>query len=108
MATAAWGGWRGGRGAQRATVAGAVALLAVLVVSLAMEAPVIGDSGTVAPGGWFDGHLVPTNYMRLVVALWALDAVVVTGIAWLIGGLPVLRGLLAGTLAAITGGGAIP
>ena len=40
----------------------------------------------------FGGHLVPTAYLRLVVGLWGLMSVVLVFIAWLLGGLPRLRG----------------
>ncbi len=59
----------------------------------------LGD-GTAA----FAGHLVPSAYLRFVVALWALDACLLAGIGWLLGGLAGLRSLLPATLAAIAGG----
>jgi formate hydrogenlyase subunit 3/multisubunit Na+/H+ antiporter MnhD subunit len=47
---------------------------------------------------------VANDYLRLVIGLWGLDAVLLVGIAWLLGGLAGLRGLLPATLAAIVGG----
>lgn len=99
---AAWGASRGARAARLAALAGTVALLAVLAFSLAARAPGADEVVAVASsGGAFDGRIVLTGYMRLVIALWALDAAIVIGLAWLLGGLPALRGLLAGTLIAI-------
>ncbi len=99
----AWGAARGGRAARGGALAGTAALLAVLVVSLASSAPGTDSltSSAGAPGSLFGGGLVVTGYLRLIIALWALDAAIVIGLAWLIGGLNALRGLLAGTLGAI-------
>lgn len=101
----AWSGARGGTAARVGAIGGVVALLLVLVLALASPAPAAGGDGVPSVvEGLFGGSLVPTDYLRLVVSLWALDAILLIGIAWLIGGLPALRGLLPGTLAAITGG----
>ena len=54
--------------------------------------------------GLFDAHLVTTDYLRLVIGLWGLESLVLVFMAWLLGGLARLRGLLPATLAAITGG----
>ena len=99
----AWGAARGGRAARGGALVGTAALLAVLVVSLASSAPGTDSltSSAGAPGSLFGGGLVVTGYLRLIIALWALDAAIVIGLAWLIGGLNALRGLLAGTLGAI-------
>lgn len=101
----AWSGARGGTAARAGAVGGVVALLLVLVLALASPAPTTGGDGVPSVvEGLFGGSLVPTDYLRLVVSLWALDSILLIGIAWLLGGLPALRGLLPGTLAAITGG----
>jgi len=50
---------------------------------------------------------VPTAYLRLTIGLWALDATVLVFLAWLLGGLPRLRGVLPGTLAAMTAGAVV-
>lgn len=99
----AWGAARGGRAARGGALVGTAALLAVLVVSLASSAPGTDSltSSAGVPGSLFGGGLVVTGYLRLIIALWALDAAIVIGLAWLIGGLNALRGLLAGTLGAI-------
>ena len=103
-AVSAWGLGRGGRPAEVGAAVGWLSLIAVLVLALAMEAPRV-DSGQSAAGlAAFNGHLVPNDYLRLVVGLWALDAVLFVFIGWLIGGLEGLRGLLPATLAAIVGG----
>ena len=47
---------------------------------------------------------MPTAYLRLTIGIWGLDATLLVFIAWLLGGLPRLRGVLPGTLAAMTGG----
>ena len=102
---AAWGGARGGTAARFGAVAGALALLIVLALALAMDAGRVGDTDAASQtGAFFDGRIVATDYVRLVVALWALDSVLVVAIAWLLGGLLALRGLLGATLAAIVGG----
>jgi NADH:ubiquinone oxidoreductase subunit 2 (subunit N) len=103
-AVSAWGLGRGGRLAEVGAAVGWLSLIAVLVLALAMEAPRV-DSGQSAAGlAAFNGHLVPNDYLRLVVGLWALDAVLFVFIGWLIGGLEGLRALLPATLAAIVGG----
>ena len=107
----AWGLARGGRAARGGAVAGGVALLLLLVLTLTMATPAVdaaaddGFAGSV--GGLFDGRLVPTAYLRLTLGLWGLDAVVLVFIAWLLGGLQRLRGVLPGTLAAMTGGAVV-
>jgi NADH:ubiquinone oxidoreductase subunit 2 (subunit N) len=104
-ALAAWGGARGGTAARFGAIAGALALLVVLALALAMDAGRVGDADAASQtGAFFDGRIVPTDYVRLVVALWALDSVLVVLVAWLLGGLVALRGLLPATLAAIVGG----
>jgi NADH:ubiquinone oxidoreductase subunit 2 (subunit N) len=101
---AGWGMSRGDRVSRAAAGIGIIALLAVLAIALAADAPPASAAPVTGAGLVFGGRIVRTDYLRLVVALWALDGVVVIGLAWLLGGLPSLRGLLAGTLAAITGG----
>ncbi len=102
---AAWGLSRGGRGAIAGVTIGVAALAVVLGIALGTDAPrVIDSNASPVPGLVFAGRIVRTDYLRLVIALWALDAILVIAIAGLIGGLPALRGLLAGTLLAIAGG----
>jgi NADH:ubiquinone oxidoreductase subunit 2 (subunit N) len=97
---AAWGIGRGGRPARAGALGGSAALLVVLLAALTMEVP----ATTASPAGsLFGGQVVPTGYLRLVVALWTLDAILVIVIAWLMGGLMALRGLLPATLAALVG-----
>lgn len=103
-AAAAWGMSQGRRWARWSAALGCVALLVVLVLALAMDAPPITGDTVVSTDGWFRGAVVPTGFLRLAVALWALDAVLVIGIAWLMGGAAALRGLLPATLAALAGG----
>jgi NADH:ubiquinone oxidoreductase subunit 2 (subunit N) len=101
---------RGGRAARVGAVAGGSALLLMLVLALTLDPPAAVEAGidpgfaTQTTGGLFDGRLVSTAYLRLVLGLWALDAVLLAGIAWLLGGLAHLRGVLPATLAAMTGG----
>ena len=102
---AAWGLSRGARAAVAGSVIGVVALAVVLGIALATDAPRVVDStSSPVPGLVFAGRVVRTDYLRLVIALWAMDGIIVIGIAWLLGGLAALRGLLAGMLAAVAGG----
>ncbi len=102
---AAWGLSRGGRGAIAGVALGVTALIVVLGIALGTDAPrVIDSNASPVPGLVFAGRIVRTDYLRLVIALWALDAIIVIAIAGLMGGLSALRGLLAGTLLAIAGG----
>lgn len=109
-AVSGWGLARGGRAAPVGAVAGGLALLLMLVLALTLDPPAAVDAGidpefaTQTAAGLFDGRLVPTAYLRLVLGLWALDAVLLACIAWLLGGLAHLRGVLPATLAAMTGG----
>ena len=103
-AVSAWGLGRGGRPAEIGAAVGWVSLIVVLVVALAMEAPRVGAAAPTGGVDAFNGHLIPNDYLRLVIGLWALDAVLFVAIGWLIGGLGGLRGLLPATLAAIVGG----
>lgn len=100
-AISAWGGGRSGRSGQVGLAAGLGALLLVTVLAFAMDAPRVADGGHAPPSALFNGWLVPNAYLRLVIALWALMSLLVTGIGWLLGGRQVLRGLLPATLAAI-------
>ena len=50
------------------------------------------------------GASCANDYLRLVIGLRGLEAVLLVAIAWLLGGLAGLRGLLPATLAAIVGG----
>ncbi len=102
---AAWGLPRGTRAAIAGAATGVVALAVVLAIALATNAPrVVDDTSSPLPGLVFAGLIVRTDYLRLAVALWAMDGIIVIGIAWLTGGLVALRGLLTGMLAAIAGG----
>ena len=76
----------------------------MVAVSFLLDAPRVG-SGAIPEGiGILDGRLVPNDYLRLVIALWALDGALIVFIAWLAGGLAGLRGLLPAMLASIVGG----
>jgi NADH:ubiquinone oxidoreductase subunit 2 (subunit N) len=95
---------RGGRAGRTGAVLGGLSLLGVVAVSFALTAPRVG-TGEIPPGvGSLDGRLIPNDYMRLVMALWALDGGLVVLIAWLAGGLAGLRGLMPAVLASIAGG----
>ena len=95
---------RGGRAGRTGAVLGALSLLGVVAVSFALTAPRVG-TGEIPPGiGSLDGRLIPNDYMRLVMALWALDGGLVVLVAWLAGGLAGLRGLMPAVLASIAGG----
>ena len=113
-AASGWGLARGGRAARAGAVIGGLALLLLLVLALTLDAPVVATRSGVEPvvtagasAGLFDGRLVPTAYLRLTLGLWALDAVLLAFIAWLLGGLAHLRGVLPATLAAMTGGAVV-
>ena len=110
-AVSGWGLARGGRAARGGAVAGGIALLLLLMLALALDTPAVATLTVVEPGadavetaGLFDGLLVPTAYLRLTIGLWALDAILLAFIAWLLSGLTNLRGVLPATLAALTGG----
>ena len=108
-AVSAWGLARDGRASRTGAIGGGIALLALISLTFTLDTPAprtIGSDGSAAAiaGGLFDGHLVPTAYLRLTLGVWGLDAAVLTCLAWLLGGLPRLRGVLPGTLAAMTGG----
>lgn len=117
-AAAAWGLGRGGLPARAGAVLGALALLAVLGLALVMPAvpvptdgaggpagvPGLPETASTVDGAALDGRLVPTAYLRLVVALWALTGLLLLPAAWLLGGLAGLRGLLPALLATIAGG----
>ncbi|HET7830598.1 MAG TPA: proton-conducting transporter membrane subunit [Candidatus Limnocylindrales bacterium] len=95
---------RGGREGRVGAVLGGLSLLGVVAVSFALTAPRVG-AGEIPPGiGVLDGRLIPNNYMRLVIALWALDGLLIVLIAWLASGLAGLRGLMPAVLASIAGG----
>ena len=95
---------RGGRAGRAGAVLGGLSLLGVVAVSFALTAPRVG-TGDIPPGvGSLDGRLIPNDYMRLVMALWALDGGLVVLVAWLAGGLAGLRGLMPAVLASIAGG----
>jgi NADH:ubiquinone oxidoreductase subunit 2 (subunit N) len=95
---------RGGRAGRTGAVLGSLSLLGVVAVSFALTAPRVGTVD-IPPGvGILDGRLIPNDYMRLVMALWALDGGLVVVVAWLAGGLAGLRGLMPAVLASIAGG----
>ena len=100
----AWALGRGGAVARAGAVAGVLALAAVGLLAAASTAPDAPPNGSgVVPGTLWNGTLTPNDYLRLVLALWAANAIALTGIAWLLGGLSGLRGMLPATLAALTG-----
>jgi NADH:ubiquinone oxidoreductase subunit 2 (subunit N) len=95
---------RGGRAGRTGAILGGLSLLGVVAVSFALTAPRVG-TGEIPPGiGSLDGRLIPNDYMRLVMALWALDGALVVLVAWLAGGLAGLRGLMPAVLASIAAG----
>jgi formate hydrogenlyase subunit 3/multisubunit Na+/H+ antiporter MnhD subunit len=99
----AWALGRAGRWAQGGAVFGVLALLAVVGLAFAIDPSIEGS--TLAPGsGLLDDRLVPNSYLRLVVALWAIDSVLIVLVAWMSGGLVGLRGLLPAMLIALVGG----
>ena len=100
----AWGLAGPERRARFGAAVGILALLLVVIIVFAMDAPQIEEGGRPGPGSPLGGLLVTSAYLRLVVGLWALMSVLVTAIAWLLGGRSALRGLLPATLAAIAGG----
>lgn len=100
-AASAWGLSRGGRAAQGGAVVGGLALLAVVVLALALDAPRVGSGAIPGGVGLLDGRLIPNDYLRFAVALWALDAALIVFVGWLAGGLAELRGLLPALLASI-------
>jgi NADH:ubiquinone oxidoreductase subunit 2 (subunit N) len=102
-AVSAWGLNRGGRAAQGGAIVGGLALLGVVVLALALDAPRVGSGSIPAGVGLLDGRLIPNDYLRFVIALWALDAALIVFVAWLGGGLAGLRGLLPALLASIVG-----
>ncbi len=103
-AGSAWGLGRGGRAAQAGAIVGVLALLAVLGLALMLHVPPVAAPDVVPGTGILHDRLVPNDYLRLVVALWALDSILIIGVAWLADGLAGLRGLLPATLAAVVGG----
>ena len=100
---AMWGLPRGGRKERVAVAAGVIALLVITADAFILRPARLTDTGQPITG-LFDAHLVTTDYLRLVVGLWGLESLVLVFMAWLLGGLSRLRGLLPATLAAITGG----
>jgi formate hydrogenlyase subunit 3/multisubunit Na+/H+ antiporter MnhD subunit len=103
-AASAWGLNRGGRAAQGGAIVGGVALLGIVALAFALDAPRVGSGSIPAGVGLLDGRLIPNDYLRFTIALWALDAALVVFVAWLAGGLAALRGLLPALLASIVGG----
>ena len=103
-AASAWGLNRGGRAAQGGAIVGGVALLGIVALAFALDAPRVGSGSIPAGVGLLDGRLIPNDYLRFTIALWALDAALVMFVAWLAGGLAALRGLLPALLASIVGG----
>lgn len=102
-AVAAWGLPRGGRSARIGAVVGVVALVAITGDGFLLRPGRLTDTGQPITG-LYDAHLVATVYLRLITGLWGLMSLLTVFAAWLLGGLPRLRGLLPATLAAMTGG----
>ncbi len=102
-AVAAWGLPRGGRSARIGALVGVLALVAITGDGFLLRPGRLTDTGQPITG-LFDAHLVATVYLRLIVGLWGLMSLLTVFAAWLLGGLPRLRGLLPATLAAMTGG----
>ena len=100
---AMWGLPRGGRAARAGVAAGVLALVVITADAFVLRPARLTDTGQPITG-LFDAHLVTTDFLRLVVGLWGLESLVLVFMAWLLGGLARLRGLLPATLAAITGG----
>jgi NADH:ubiquinone oxidoreductase subunit 2 (subunit N) len=96
---------RGGRAAQLGAIGGTVALALVALLAVATPIPdvVAADASGAVPGTLWNGALVPSDYVRAVVVLWAAASVIVVGVAWLLGGVNGLRGVLPASLAAIVG-----
>ena len=105
VAGTAGSAWALPRGGAIARLGAVVGLLALVLLGLLAGASGTPDPATVASGSaaaW-NGALVPNGYLRFVLVLAAIDGVVLAGIAWLLGGLVGMRGLLPATLAAMTG-----
>lgn len=86
-----------GRTALRATaIACGAALVGVLVLAWSMGT---GDETL------FAGAITTGAFARLVLVLWALGALGLGAISWLLGGLDRVRGLLAGNLLALAAAG---
>ena len=98
-----WGLPRGGRAARAGAAAGVLALVVITADAFVLRPARLTDTGQPITG-LFDAHLVTTDFLRLVVGLWGLESLALVFMAWLLGGLARLRGLLPATLAAITGG----
>ena len=95
---------RGGHAGRVGAILGGLSLLGMVAVAFLLNAPRVG-SGAIPEGvGILDGRLIPNNYMRIVIALWALDGALIVCIAWLASGLAGLRGLLPAMLVSIVGG----
>jgi NADH:ubiquinone oxidoreductase subunit 2 (subunit N) len=103
-AASAWGLSRAGPAARAAAALGVVALAVIVVLALALETNAPTAASQQAARVVFDGRLVVSGYLRLIVALWALDALLLVFVAWLGYGLAGLGGLLPAVLAALTVG----
>src|SRR4051794_41833007 len=102
-AASAWGLNRGGRAARLAALAGIVALFGVTIAAFALRPGRIDAAGE--PGtGIFDARLVATSYLRLIVGLWGLEALVLVGAAGLPGGPAPLGGAAPANPCAVGGG----
>jgi NADH:ubiquinone oxidoreductase subunit 2 (subunit N) len=102
-AGSAWGMARGERTARIATIGGLLALILVAILALALDASPV-TPGPPTEQTLFDGRLAPNAYLRLVIALWALDGLLIAGVGAISDGWTGLRGLLPATLTAIVGG----
>jgi len=98
-----WGLPRGGRAARAGVAVGVLALLVITADAFVLRPARLTDTGQPITG-LFGAHLVTTDFLRLVIGLWGLESLVLVALAWLLGGLARLKGLLPATLAAITGG----
>jgi formate hydrogenlyase subunit 3/multisubunit Na+/H+ antiporter MnhD subunit len=82
-----------------------LALVGVIVAAFLLRPTRLDDLGS-PETGLFDAHLVGTVYLRLVLGLWGLQALLLVFAGYLLGGLQRLRGFLPAILAAMTGGAA--
>ncbi len=104
-ASSAWGLRRGGAAARAGAMGGVLALVLVAMLAAASPTPgsVAPDGTGAVPGTLWNGALVPSGYLRLVIVLWAASSVVLAAIVWLLRGTGGLLALLPATLAALVG-----
>ncbi len=100
----AWALPRDGAAARVALGGGLLALALMAILAAVSATPTADPDATGAvPGTAFNGAVVPGGYLRLVVVLAAASSILMCAIAWLLRGLPGLRGLLPASLAALVG-----